>query len=179
MATWCEQLTHLKRPWCWERLKAGGEGDDKGWDGWIASLNQWTWVRVNSRSWWWTGKPGVRRSMGLQRVGHTWATELTDWLTQWTVWANSRRYWRTGKPGGVYFMLSSFSRVQLFPTAWIIVCQPSLAMGFSRQEYWSGLPCPPLGAPPNAGTEPMSPAVPALQAESLPLSYQQKPHMVS
>ena len=52
LATWCEELTHLKRPWCWERLRAGGEGDDREWDGWMASLTQWTWVWVDSRSWW-------------------------------------------------------------------------------------------------------------------------------
>ena len=52
--TSCEELTHCKRPWCWERLKAGGEADDRGWDGWMASLTQWTWVWVNSRSWWWS-----------------------------------------------------------------------------------------------------------------------------
>ena len=60
----------------WERLKAGGEGDNRGWDGWMASLTQLTWVWASSRSWWWTGKPGVLQSMGLQRVGHDWATEL-------------------------------------------------------------------------------------------------------
>ena len=77
LATWWEELTHLKRPWCWERLKAGGgEGDDRGWDGWMASLTQWTWVWVGSRSWWWIGRPGVLRFMGLQRVGHNWATEV-------------------------------------------------------------------------------------------------------
>ena len=59
LATWCEELTHWKRPWCWERLKAGGEGDDRGWDGWMASPIQWTWVWANSRRWWRTGKPGV------------------------------------------------------------------------------------------------------------------------
>ena len=75
-STWCEELTHWKRSWCWERLKAGGEGDNRAWDGWMASLSRWTWVWVNSRSWWWTGKPGVLQSMGLQRVGHDWATEL-------------------------------------------------------------------------------------------------------
>ena len=75
LATWCKELTHLKRPWCWERLKAG-EGDDRAWDGWMASLTQWTWVWVNSRSWWWTGRPGMLQSMGSQRVGHDWATEL-------------------------------------------------------------------------------------------------------
>ena len=71
-----KKLTHWKTPWCWERLRAEGEGDDRGWDGWIASLTWWTWVWVSSRSWWWTGKPGVLQSMGSQRVGHNWVTEL-------------------------------------------------------------------------------------------------------
>ena len=79
LAPWCEELTHLKRPWCWERLKAGGEGDDRGWDGWMASPTQWTWVWASSGSWWWTGRPDVLQSMGLQRVGHDWATEL-NWI---------------------------------------------------------------------------------------------------
>ena len=79
LATWCEELTHLKRPWCWSRLRAGGEGDDRGWDGWMASLIQWTWVSVNSGSWWRTGRPGVLQFMGLQRVRHDWATEL-NWI---------------------------------------------------------------------------------------------------
>ena len=74
---------HLKRPWCWERLKAGGEGDDRGWDGWVASPTPWTWVWVSSLSWWWTERPGVLQSMGSQRVGHNWVTELncTDFCT--------------------------------------------------------------------------------------------------
>ena len=76
LATSCEELTHWKRSWCWEGLGAGGEGDDRGWDGWMVSLTRWTWVCVNSRSWWWTGRPGVLRFMGLQRVGQDWATEL-------------------------------------------------------------------------------------------------------
>ena len=76
LATWCEELTHWKRPWCWERLKAGEEGDDRGWDGWMASPTQWTWVWVNSGSWWWTGRPCVLQFRGLQRVGHDWVTEL-------------------------------------------------------------------------------------------------------
>ena len=73
-----KELTHLKRPWYWERLKVGGEGDDRGWDGWMASPTQWTWVWVNSGSWQWTGKPGMLQSMGLQIVGHNWVTELTE-----------------------------------------------------------------------------------------------------
>ena len=75
MLSWYEELTHLKRPWCWEKLKAG-EGDDREWDGWMASPTQWTWVWVNFGSWWWTGRPGVLQFMGSQRVGHDWATEL-------------------------------------------------------------------------------------------------------
>ena len=70
------KLTPEKRPWGWERLKVGGEGDDRGWDGWMASLTQWTWVWINSRSSWWTGRPGVLQSMGLQTVRHNWAAEL-------------------------------------------------------------------------------------------------------
>ena len=61
---WCEELTHWKRPWCWERLKAGGEGDDRGWDSWMASPTRWA------------GKPGMLQSMRSQRVRHNWATEL-------------------------------------------------------------------------------------------------------
>ena len=83
LATWCEELTDWKRPWCWERLKVGGEGDDRGWDGWMASPTRWTWVWVSSRSWWWTGRPGVLQSMGFQRVRHDWATELN-----WTETSN-------------------------------------------------------------------------------------------
>ena len=70
------ELTHWKRLWCWEGLGAGGEGDNRGWDGWVASLTRWTWIWVNSGSWWWTGKPGMLRFMGSQRVGHDWGTDL-------------------------------------------------------------------------------------------------------
>ena len=73
---WPSDAKNWKRPWCWERLKVGGEGDDRGWDGWMASSTRWTWIWVSSGSWWWTGKPGVLQSMGLQRVRHNWATEL-------------------------------------------------------------------------------------------------------
>ena len=76
LATSCEELTHWKRPWCCEGLGAGGEGDDRGWDGWMASLTRWTWVWINSGRWWWTGRPGMLQFMGLQRVGHDWVTEL-------------------------------------------------------------------------------------------------------
>ena len=82
LATWCEELTHLKRPWCWERLRAGREGDDRGRDGWMASLTLWTWVWINSGSWWWARRPGMLRFMGSQRVEHDWATEL-NWTEVW------------------------------------------------------------------------------------------------
>ena len=76
LATWWEELTNWKRPWCWERQKAGVEGDNRGWDGWMASPAQWIWVLANSGSWWWTGRCGALQSMGSQRVEHHWATEL-------------------------------------------------------------------------------------------------------
>ena len=75
----------LKRPSCWERLKAGGEGDDRGWDGWMASSTWWTWVWASSRSWWWTEKPGVLQSMGSQRFGHNWESELNQMLGYWDI----------------------------------------------------------------------------------------------
>ena len=75
LSTWCEELTHGKRPWCWERLKAGGEGDNRGWDGWMAPPTWWTWIWASSGSWWWTEKPGMLQSMRLQ----SWT-----WLSNWT-----------------------------------------------------------------------------------------------
>ena len=64
LSTWCKELTHLKRSWCWQRLKAGREGNDRGWDDWMASPTQWAWVWVISGSWRWTGRSGVLRSVG-------------------------------------------------------------------------------------------------------------------
>ena len=77
LATWCGELTHWKRLWCWEMLKTGGEGDNRGWDGWMVSLTRWTRVWASSGSWWWTGKPGMLQCMRLQRVGHDWMPELS------------------------------------------------------------------------------------------------------
>ena len=81
LATSCEELTHWKIPWCWEGLGAGGERDDRGWDGWMASPTRCTWVSVNSGSRWWTGRPGMLRFMGSQRVVHYWVTKL-NWNIQ-------------------------------------------------------------------------------------------------
>ena len=82
LATWYKELTHGKRPWCWERLKAGREGDSRRWDGWMPSPTQWTWAWVNSGSWRWTGRPGVLQSMGSQIVRNDWVTELSWNLKQ-------------------------------------------------------------------------------------------------
>ena len=81
LATWCEELTHWKRPWCWERLRAGGEGEDRGWNGWMASSTQWTWVWVDSGSWWWTGRPGMLQFMGHKEL------DTTEWLN-WTEYSS-------------------------------------------------------------------------------------------
>ena len=124
-----EELTHWKRLGCGEGLGAGGEGDDRGWDGWMASLTRWTWVWVNSGSWWWTGRPGVLQFMGSQRVGHDWATELNWNLKRHKGWeCNCSTYWLSATP-------------------WTIQ-----SMEFSRPEYWSGDLT-------NPGIEPRSPAL--------------------
>ena len=78
LATSWEKLTHWRIPWCWEGLGEGGEGDNRGWDGWMASPTRWTWVWVNRGSWQWTGSPGVLQFMGLQRVRQEWVTELKN-----------------------------------------------------------------------------------------------------
>ena len=72
LATWCKEPTHWKSPWCWERLRAGGKVGNRGWDGWMASVTQWTWVWPNSGRWWRKGKPGMLQSMGSQSIRHDW-----------------------------------------------------------------------------------------------------------
>ena len=133
MTTSWEELTHWKRPWCWEGLGAGGEGDDRGWDGWMASPTRWTWVWVNSRSWWWTGRPGVLRFMGSQRVGHDWVTELN-----WTVLCHSKiSFW-------LFLIDSLYSlRFSLFTDIFIIVYWNRLIVaalkflsGHSKPVHW-------------------------------------------
>ena len=79
LAIWCEVLTHWKRPWCWEILMEGKEGEDRGWDGLMASSFQWTWVWVNSGSWRWTKRTGMLQFMVSQRVRHDWLTEI-NWI---------------------------------------------------------------------------------------------------
>ena len=125
------------RPWCWERLKTGGERDDRGWDDWIASLTRWTEAWASFRNWWWSGKSGVLQSMGSQRVGHGWAAEL-NWrahaclLSHWIIW--------------------------LLATPWSVAHQAPLSLEFSRKEYRSGLLLPSPGNLPDPGVETLSPA---------------------
>ena len=128
LATWFEELTHWKRPWCWERLKAGGEGGNRGWDGWTASLTQWTWVWANSRRQWRTGKPGVLQFIGLQRVRHNWATEQQQSETIWV------QMFSTDITGSTLVSSDqSLSRVRLFVTPWTATThQPFLSITNSR-----------------------------------------------
>ena len=94
LATWRKEPTHWKRPWCWGRLRAGGEGGDRGWDGWIASLTQWTWVWGNSRRWLRIGKPGMLQSMGSQSQ-----IQLSEW--QKCTNTKVKRYFQKYKPTGM------------------------------------------------------------------------------
>ena len=82
LATWCKELTHWKRPWCWGRLKSG-EGDDRGWDGWMASPTRWIWVWASSGRWWRTGKPGVLQSIGSQSDTTGWLNNNNNGIVSW------------------------------------------------------------------------------------------------
>jgi len=155
----CEELTHWKRLWCWEGLWAGGEGDNRGWDGWMASLTRWTWFWVNSRSWWWTGRPGVLRFMGSQRVRHDWATELH--------WTNHEDCIYSIQ-ACCYCFVSKLS-LTLIPHA---ACWSPLSMEFPKQEYWSGCPFPLQGI---FLTQVLKPCLLYWQADSLSLSLPENP----
>ena len=133
LATWCKKLTRLKRPWCWERLKVGGEGDDRAWDSQMASLTRWTWVWASYGSWWWTGKPGVLESMGLQRVRHDWATKL-NWRGQTQL---SRGRWDSTWRIGVYGEDSEGKeggRAALLIEAVVCVCGGGFPAGSDGKE---------------------------------------------
>ena len=173
LATWCDELTPWKRLWCWESPSAGEEGDNGGWDGWMASPTWWTWVWTSSGSWWWTGEPGMLQSMELQSL--TWPSDWTGLteidntaaaaakvlqlcptlcdpidgsppgspvpeilqarILQWVAISFSNAWkWKV--------KVKSFSHVWLFTTPWTAAYQAPPSMGFSRQEYWSGVPLP-------------------------------------
>ena len=146
LATWCKQLTHWKRPWCWERLKAGQEGDDRGWDGWMTSLTQWPWILASFGSWWWTGKPGVLQSMGWQRVRHGWVTEL-NWYSLWIClnWPSLFRescflsiVINSGNPGLIHFAPPQTS-VRFSGNSMTFVLSFLLVASFCSVWIWNGV----------------------------------------
>ena len=106
-----------KRSWFGERLKAGGEGDNRGWDGWMALPIQWTWIWVNSGSWWWTGRPGMLQSMGLQRVGHKWAAEL-NWTRKGSNRDPTKLAFKQQKPLSLSVLYKQASHEALIKAFW-------------------------------------------------------------
>ena len=139
MATWCTELTHLKRPWCWGRLKAGGEGDNRGWDGWMASLTQWTWVWVNS---------GVGDGQGgLVCCRPRGRKELN--MTEWLNWTE----------------LSHYSHVWLFANLWTVSSPASSIHEILQVRIleWVAMPSS-RGCLPDLGMESASLVFPALAA---------------
>ena len=140
-ATCCKELTLWKRPWCWERLKSGGEGEDRGWDGWMESLTQWTWIWANSGRWWRTGKPGMLQSTASQRVGYDLALILRSgynlirsFFPLSIIFTWSGKQWfpkgkdsAEGKATGIYYRSLCCSEILNswhFPHCWVveIVC---------------------------------------------------------
>ena len=123
LATWWKELTHWKRPWCWERLKAGGEGDDRGWDGWMASLTWWPWVWVSSESGWWTGKPGMLQSMGRKEL------DTTEWLN----WTNiTKDNWVFGRDV-IFLCCIIYYQLRVIPST-----QGLIVLVLTAKIYYSG-----------------------------------------
>ena len=106
LVTWCEELTHLKRLWCWERLKPVGEGDDRGWDGWMASPTQQTWVWVSSRTCCWTGRPGVPQPYGVTKS----QTQMRDWTE-----LSCLKHFYYGQCDSTYEIWHYFTYLSIFP----------------------------------------------------------------
>ena len=151
LATSCKELTHWKKTWCWEGLEAGGEGDDRGWDGWMASLTRWTWVWVNSGSLWWTGRPGILQFMGSQRFRHDWATELNWGLVLWSsrvlesVHPHQRlRAWSWVLRGSMYsFPLIRYSYLVLAGVLHALLCLKVYSWCIRGKTCTPGPPTPP------------------------------------
>ena len=123
---WPSHAKSWKRLWCWEGLGAGGEGADRGWDGWMASPTRWPWVWVNSRRWSWTGRPGVLQFMGSQRVRHDWETEL-NWteLRGTKIWQAVQWSQRVGAGGG--------KEGYAFPDTWM---REQVGKDFQEKTSW-------------------------------------------
>ena len=131
LATWHKVRLIGKDPWCWERMTAGRERDDRRWDGWMASPTQWMWVWISSQSWWWTEKPGVLQSMGSQRAGHDWETELKSYMFHWRGERLASPVFWPGKFHGLY---SLWSRKESGTTEGL-----SLALTCMYMKGWSAL----------------------------------------
>ena len=124
----------IGKDWCWKGLGAGGKGDDRGWDGWMASPTRWTWVWVNSGRWWWTGRPVMLWFMGSQRVGHDWATELN--------WTELKQYMSLSlpKPQRLIFTKQSHStNTFLFFSFWNVSNNTLIWISFFlyHELYWN------------------------------------------
>ena len=137
----------------WRQEEMGTTEDE------MASPTLWTWVSASSGSWWWTGRLGMLQSMELQRVGHDWATELLN-LT--LVVSDTSFHSFIYSSMHVCVSAKSLQHVWFFETLWTVAHQAPLSLEFSRQEYWSGLPCPPPGDLPDTGIKPVSLMSPAL-----------------
>ena len=124
LATWCEVLTHLKRPWCWERLKAGGEGDDRGWDGCMASPTQWTWVWVNSESWWCAGSQHGSSHPWQRSCGEAWYAKASQDL-------------RASRPGPAWASTPKPESV-CFTILWLSPTPLTLTGGYPRPPFSEG-----------------------------------------
>ena len=134
------RVDSFKRPWCWEGLWAGGEGDDRGWDGWMASPTRWTWVWVNSRSWWWTWRPGVLWFMGSQTVGHDWVNEL-NWTELYKKWSLKIFYIFTN-----VYLKCLYSRIfkyilNMCLFAYVSTIHSYLSMYFFKENPWVDIAC--------------------------------------
>ena len=139
-------MTHLKRLWCWERLKTWGEGDDRRWDGWVASLTWWTWAWVGSRSWCWTGKPGVLQFVALQTVRHDWTTEL-NWTEMKWIWFLSEL--NLSIPGHFILLIPKMSMFTLAISSsttsnlsWLTDLTFQVSMHYCSLQHWTWLPSP-------------------------------------
>ena len=136
----------FEKTWCWERLRAGGEVDNRGWDGWMASPTQWTWVWVDSGRWWWTGRPGMLQFMGLQKVGHDWVTELNSSPSPPELWirmvlfklCSFWKFWST-LPGANTTPFPRTSAPNILHWIFIILRCPVRLDSFIDRCYWSSL----------------------------------------
>ena len=129
----CEELTHWRRLWCWERLRVGGEGDNRGWDGWMASPTRRTWVWMDSGSCWWTGRPGMLWFMRSQRVGHDWVTELNWTELCLKVW---------DKPTCHFSLTVRSLMLPHVSYSFVFIIIRHISFTFLNFDYWSPFPSP-------------------------------------